>query len=89
VSFGRRRVHVRMPQTLVVICETEDEGYLVNDRQIWIVTDGAVGFEAQATAVADAIGLPYVLKRVRSKGLMRFLPTRLQVYLTPRLLLRL
>ena len=71
-----------------LLAKRETGGHLVNDRQIWIVTDGAVGFEAQATAVAEAIGLPYVLKRVHSKGPMRFLPTRLQVYLTPRLLLR-
>ena len=59
-----------------------------NDQQIWIVTDGSAGFEAQAIAVAEAIGLPFVLKRARIKGPLRLLPTRLQVYLSPRLLLR-
>ncbi len=59
-----------------------------NDQQIWIVTDGSVGFEAQAIAVAEAIGLPFVLKRPRIKGPLRLLPTRLQVYLSPRFLLR-
>jgi uncharacterized protein len=58
------------------------------DQQIWIVTDGSAGFEAQAIAVAEAIGLPFLLKRVRIKGPLRLLPTRLQVYLSPRFLLR-
>jgi mitochondrial fission protein ELM1 len=31
----------------------------------WIVTDGSVGMEAQGIAVAEAVGLPYSLKRVR------------------------
>ena len=59
-----------------------------NDQQIWVVTDGSAGFEAQAIAVAEAIGLPFVLKRVHIKGPLRLLPTRLQVYLPPRLLLQ-
>ena len=59
-----------------------------NDQQIWSVTDGSAGFEAQAIAVAEAIGLPFVLKRARIKGPLRLLPTRLQVYLSPRFLLR-
>jgi mitochondrial fission protein ELM1 len=61
---------------------------LANDQKIWIVTDGAVGFEAQAIAVAEAVRLPFVLKRVRIKGPLRLLPVRLQVYLSPRILLR-
>jgi mitochondrial fission protein ELM1 len=61
---------------------------IIGNAQIWSVTDGSAGFEAQAIAVADAIGLPDVLKRVRIKGPLRLLPTRLQVYLSPRFLLR-
>ena len=61
---------------------------IIGNDQICSVTDGTAGFEAQAIAVAEAIGLPFVLKRVRIKGLLRLLPTRLQVYLSSRLLLR-
>lgn len=46
--------------------------------ETWIVTDGAVGMEAQGIAVAEAVGLPYVLKRVRPTGPMRWIPARLQ-----------
>lgn len=53
----------------------------------WIVTDGSVGMEAQGIAVAEAVGLPYILKRVRVKGAMRLLPTRLQIHLPPQRLL--
>jgi hypothetical protein len=32
--------------------------------------------------VAEAVGLPYALKRVRVTGAMRWLPARLQIYLS-------
>jgi uncharacterized protein len=51
------------------------------------VTDGAAGHEAQAIAVAEAVGLPFSLRRVRAKGAMRLLPPALQIYLPPKLLL--
>jgi uncharacterized protein len=54
----------------------------------WIVTDGSVGMEAQGIAVAEAVGLPYSLKRVRVTGAMRLVPARLQIYLAPSRLLR-
>lgn len=54
----------------------------------WIVTDGAAGTEAQGIAVAEAVGLPYALKRVRAKGAMRLLPTALQILVPPKGLLR-
>jgi mitochondrial fission protein ELM1 len=54
----------------------------------WIITDGSVGMEAQGSAVAEAVGLPYSLKRVRVEGAMRLLPARLQIYLPPERLLR-
>ena len=57
-------------------------------EKTWIVTDGSVGMEAQGIAVAEAVGLPFVLKRVRVKGPMRLLPARLQIYLPPHWLLR-
>jgi uncharacterized protein len=57
-------------------------------EKTWIVTDGSVGMEAQGIAVAEAVGLPFVLKRVRIKGAMRFLPARLQIYVPPKRLLR-
>ena len=44
----------------------------------WIVTDGAVGMEAQGIAVAEAVGLPYCLKRAKPTGLIRVIPTRFQ-----------
>jgi uncharacterized protein len=44
--------------------------------------------EAQGIAVAEAVGLPYALKRVRVSGAMRLLPARLQIYLPPARLLR-
>jgi mitochondrial fission protein ELM1 len=43
--------------------------------------------EAQGIAVAEAVGLPYALKRVRVTGAMRLLPARLQIYVTPARLL--
>jgi len=43
--------------------------------------------EAQGIAVAEAVGLPYTLKRVRVTGAMRFLPARLQIYVPPARLL--
>ena len=44
--------------------------------------------EAQGIAVAEAVGLPHTLKRVRVKGLMRLLPARFQIHVPPALLLR-
>lgn len=46
--------------------------------ETWIVTDGAVGMEAQGIAVAEAVGLPYTLKRVKPTGPMQLIPTRFQ-----------
>jgi mitochondrial fission protein ELM1 len=50
-------------------------------EKTWIVTDGSVGMEAQGIAVAEAVGLPFTLKRVRAKGLMRFVPAPIQLLL--------
>jgi mitochondrial fission protein ELM1 len=54
----------------------------------WILTDGSVGMEAQGIAVAEAVGLPFSLRRVRVTGTAKLLPARLQIYLPPKLLLR-
>lgn len=43
--------------------------------------------EAQGIAVAEAVGLPYSLKRVRVAGVMRYVPARLQIYFPARRLL--
>ena len=43
--------------------------------------------EAQGIAVAEAVGFPYSLKRVRVTGAMRLVPARLQIYVPPRRLL--
>lgn len=59
----------------------------VRDGEAWVVTDGAAGHESQAVAMAEAIGLPYSVKRVRVKGAMRALPPALQIYLPARTLL--
>ena len=37
-------------------------------EKTWIITDGSVGIEAQGIAVAEAIGLPLNLRRVRVTG---------------------
>lgn len=54
----------------------------------WIVTDGSVGMEAQGIAVAEAVGLPFTLKRVRPKGFLKLLPTLSQLLVPPETLLR-
>lgn len=53
----------------------------------WIVTDGSVGMEAQGIAVAEAVGLPFSLKRVRPKGPMRILPAPFQLLVPPKAML--
>jgi mitochondrial fission protein ELM1 len=54
----------------------------------WIITDGSVGMEAQGIAVAEAVGLPFTLKRVRVKGAMRLLPAPVQLLVPAKTLLR-
>lgn len=54
----------------------------------WVITDGSVGMEAQGIAVAEAVGLPFTLKRVRPKGAMRLVPTPLQILAPAQTLLR-
>jgi len=44
--------------------------------------------EAQGIAVAEAVGLPFSLKRVRVTGAMRLLPARMQIHVPPGRLLR-
>ena len=66
-----------------------DAGKAPTSAGTWIVTDGSVGMEAQGIAVAEAVGLPYTLKRVRVTGAMRYLPARLQIYVPPARLLEL
>jgi uncharacterized protein len=56
--------------------------------QTWIITDGSAGNESQAIAVAEAVGLPFALKRVHVAGAMRLVPARLHIYLPPARLLR-
>jgi uncharacterized protein len=56
--------------------------------QTWIVTDGTAGNEAQGIAVAEAVGLPFALKRVRVTGVLRLLPPRLQIHVPPTRLLQ-
>jgi uncharacterized protein len=56
--------------------------------ETWIVTDGSVGMEAQGIAVAEAVGLPFSLRRVRVTGAMELLPAPLQLLVPPSRLLR-
>jgi mitochondrial fission protein ELM1 len=56
-------------------------------QKTWIITDGSAGMEAQGIAVAEAVGLPFSLRRVRVTGPMRFLPALLQLLLPPARLL--
>lgn len=53
----------------------------------WILTDGSVGMENQGLAVAEAVGLPVSLKRVRRADPWRLLPTALQILVPPRALI--
>jgi mitochondrial fission protein ELM1 len=57
-------------------------------EKTWIVTDGSVGMEAQGIAVAEAVGLPFSLRRVRVTGAMKFVPAPLQLLVPPARLLR-
>src|SRR6185312_13234906 len=56
-------------------------------EKTWIITDGSVGMEAQGIAVAEAVGLPFSLKRVRATGAMRLVPAALQLLVPPARLL--
>jgi mitochondrial fission protein ELM1 len=47
----------------------------------------SVGLQSHAIAVAQAVGLPFELKRLEVGGPLRFLPASLQVYLSPARLL--
>ncbi|MGV1014435.1 MAG: mitochondrial fission ELM1 family protein [Methyloceanibacter sp.] len=58
------------------------------EGQTWVLTDGSVGMEAQGLAVAEAVGLPASLKRVRVEGAMRLLPAPLQLLVPPTHLIR-
>jgi len=57
------------------------------EAQTWILTDGAVGMEAQGLAIAEAVGLPFSLKRVRVTGALSLLPAPLQLLVPPARLL--
>ncbi len=56
--------------------------------ETWVITDGSAGMEAQGIAVAEAVGLPLSLRRVRAAGAMRFVPAPLQLLVPPARLLR-
>lgn len=42
----------------------------------WVVTEGAIGMENQAVGLAEAIGLPSVVKRVVARAPWRYLPAQ-------------
>jgi mitochondrial fission protein ELM1 len=54
----------------------------------WILTNGTPGMNAQGVAVAQATGMPFKLKKVSVRGPVAWLPTRIQIWLPPKLLLR-
>lgn len=56
--------------------------------ETWVITDGSAGMEAQGIAVAEAVGLPFTLRRVQAAGAMRFVPAPLQLLVRPARLLR-
>ena len=43
----------------------------------WVVTEGAVGMENQALGLAEAIGLPIVVKRVTARAPWKNLPAQI------------
>jgi len=51
--------------------------------ETWVLTDGTIGMENQGLAVAEAVGLPVITKRVRRTGPWRHLPTGLQLAIPP------
>jgi uncharacterized protein len=71
-EFSRRREEYAIP---------------ASTAETWIVTDGAVGMEAQGRAVAEAVGLPYALRGVRVGGPLALLPVPLQLAVPPKRLL--
>lgn len=52
-------------------------------NETWVLTDGSVGMENQGLAVAEAVGLPVITKRVRRTGPWRHLPTPWQLLIPP------
>jgi mitochondrial fission protein ELM1 len=68
--------------------DTASDTASIATAQSWIVTDGAAGNENQAVAVAEAVGIPFAVKRVRVEGGLRLVPPRLQIYVPPGRLLR-
>jgi mitochondrial fission protein ELM1 len=62
--------------------EAAESGYC------WVLTDGSVGMDNQGLAVAEAVGLPVLVKHAKRSGPWRFLPTALQLKVPPGLLLR-
>ena len=63
--------------------DTPSDTASIATAQSWIVTDGAAGNENQAVAVAEAVGIPFAVKRVRVEGGLRLVPQRLQIYVPP------
>ena len=46
-------------------------------RTCWVVTDGKAGTQNQCVGLAEAVGLPTTVKRIRPRAPWRFLPPRL------------
>jgi len=44
---------------------------------VWVITDGAAGMEAQALGLAEGLGLPFTIKRVKQRPPYHWLPWRL------------
>ncbi len=57
------------------------------EAQTWIITDGAVGMEAQGRSVAEAVGLPFVFRRIKAGGAAAWLPVPFRLLFNPHRLL--
>ena len=84
-SSPKKRAKARAPDDAAALIATSRKA---RGEKTWIITDGSVGMEAQGIAVAEAVGLPFSLKRVRVTGAMRLVPAALQLLVPPARLLR-
>jgi mitochondrial fission protein ELM1 len=56
--------------------------FKVTQDRTWILNE-SVTLQSYAVAVAEAVGLPYDIKRVEFRGAFRFLPSWLQLHFAP------
>jgi len=61
-----------------IIVRHSDSDALTNAELSWALTDGTIGMENQSVAVAEALGLPFEIKRIQTGRPWRWLPMRLR-----------